>query len=147
MSLLILSLIFDHASGGFLLILVPVHFSLKGGKKKGRLYLRRIDIWVVPDQLLDSLDVFLFLYRGNRTCVFSNVIDGNLIFPLRYLRAPQGTNSPPLPQPFYTCFPSRFLSNWVVLVAPNLLLNGQYSFVPFQNLYSPQIVCEHAPSR
>ena len=88
MSLLILSLIFDHASGGFLLILVPLHFSLKGGKKKGRLYLRRIDIWVVSDQLLDSLDVFLSLYRGNRTCVFSNVIDGNLIFPLRYLRAP-----------------------------------------------------------
>ena len=111
MSLLTLSLIFDHASGGCLLNLVPVHFSLKGGNKKGRLYFRRIYIWVDPDQLLDILDVFLFLYRGTRTCLFSNVIDGNLSFPLRYLCAPQGTNSPALPHPFYTCFPSRFLSN------------------------------------
>ena len=73
---------FVHASDGFFLNLVPVHFALKGGKNGGRLYFRRLYIWVVPDQLLDSLDVFLFLYRGNRPCVFSNVIDGNLIFPV-----------------------------------------------------------------
>ena len=67
MSLLIFFLIFDHASGGFLLNLVPVHFSLKGGKKRGRLYFRMIYISVVHDQLLDSLVVFLFLHRGKRT--------------------------------------------------------------------------------
>ena len=93
---------FVHANSGFFLNLVPVHFSLKGGKNKGRLYFRRLYIWVVP--LLDSLDVFLLHYRGNRTCVFSNVIDGNL----RYLHAPQGTNSPSLPHPLHTCFPSSF---------------------------------------